>query len=295
MNINDGKLSAASSKKILIGVFGLSEYEFRLVRSVLNLTAMSRGREHSYALVDAATNARPDIIIADPDNPQTIAHLGTLADQSGAPNPAKLFISNTVSSEHDAHYLPRPLAPTKMLALLDKIATITNGHLLTTAAIPVTNTTAVVQPLLVPKNIVAEPVFRALIVDDSPTVRIKIGLELRQMNIASDCAETGEQGLQMLAKNPYDIIFLDIVLPGADGYEICKAIRHNMDTKRIPVIMLTSKSSPFDRIRGSLAGCSSYLTKPVEPTKFHSVVEGHLPSSKSQNGSPMGLSLAFAS
>ena len=118
--------------------------------------------------------------------------------------------------------------------------------------------------------------FRALVVDDSPTVRIKIESELLPMGVSADCAESGEQALLMMTKNEYDIVFLDIVLPGTDGYEVCRKIKHNRDTKRVPVVMLTSKSSPFDRIRGSLAGCSTYLTKPVDHANFHAVVEKYL-------------------
>ncbi|WP_162061276.1 PleD family two-component system response regulator [Undibacterium sp. KW1] len=129
--------------------------------------------------------------------------------------------------------------------------------------------------------------------DDSPTARIKIDLELRSMKIASDCAETGEQALQMLEKKNYDIIFLDIVMPGADGYEICKIIRRHPQTKRTPVVMLTSKSSPFDRIRGSLSGCNSYLTKPVEHLKFRAVVEKTLSTVDESTGLDKSHGLAM--
>ena len=80
----------------------------------------------------------------------------------------------------------------------------------------------------------------------------------------------------MLEKDHYDIIFLDVVMPGVDGYEVCRRIRKNMLTKQTPVIMLTSKSSSFDRVRGAMAGCNSYLTKPVDYEKFHKVLEEYL-------------------
>ena len=117
---------------------------------------------------------------------------------------------------------------------------------------------------------------RALVVDDSPTVRKSLVLELGSFNIQVDTAETGEQGLEMLEKNQYDIIFLDVVMPGADGYQVCKTIRRNQQTKLTPIVMLTSKSSPFDKVRGSLAGCSAYLTKPVEYENFYQVLEEYL-------------------
>jgi twitching motility two-component system response regulator PilG len=65
-------------------------------------------------------------------------------------------------------------------------------------------------------------------------------------------------------------------LPGADGYQICRAIRKNPATKKTPVVMLTSKSSSFDKIRGSMAGCDTYLTKPVDNATFQEVVKKYL-------------------
>ena len=114
---------------------------------------------------------------------------------------------------------------------------------------------------------------RALVVDDSPTVRKQLELELEASNIHVDSAETGETGLDLMGKNLYDIIFLDVMLPGADGYQVCKHIKKNPLRKQTPVVMLTSKSSPFDRVRGSLAGCDSYLTKPVDYEEFRQVLE----------------------
>ncbi|MFZ6875305.1 response regulator [Undibacterium sp. Di27W] len=282
MNSNSTALPGAA-KKILIGVFGLSDYELRLVRSVLSLTMVS-GRKHSYALFDASQAVDPDIVILDPDNAQARAALQELIEARNIPEPATVFISNAVQAKPGKYHLLHPLVPTKMLALLDQVAdelakllpaTSSAAQLTSAAGRVVTDKTAVVQPLLqkAPPASVLQTGYRALIVDDSPTARIKIDLELRSMKIASDCAETGEQALQMLEKKNYDIIFLDIVMPGADGYEICKIIRRQPQTKRTPVVMLTSKSSPFDRIRGSLSGCSSYLTKPVEHLKFRAVVE----------------------
>jgi twitching motility two-component system response regulator PilG len=76
-----------------------------------------------------------------------------------------------------------------------------------------------------------------------------------------------------MGKNFYDIIFLDVILPGADGYQVCKHIKKNPLLKQTPVVMLTSKASPFDRVRGSLAGCDTYLTKPVDYQEFKQVLE----------------------
>jgi two-component system cell cycle response regulator len=259
--------NAHAPTKLLIGAFGLSDYELRLVRSVLSLT-MVHGRSYSFALFDAASTGRPDIVIVDPNNEQAKAALQDLTSHDKTHEPFVLFISNTPQASQDKYHLLRPLAPTKMLALLDHVASEFSNILPSTAVpIPPPALCSSIKPVPV------KQLFRALIVDDSPTARIKIEIELRAMSIMADSAQTGEEALNMLAKKPYDLIFLDIILPGADGYEVCKLIRRNQETKRIPVIMLTSKSSPFDRLRGSLAGCSWYLTKPVEHVKFYEVIE----------------------
>ncbi len=264
---NLGAVPSPASKKLLVGAFGLSEYELRLVRSVLSLT-MVHGRTHSFALFDSTSTGRPDIVIVDPNNEQAKAALQELSSHDKTHEPFVLFISDTPQASQDKYHLLRPLAPTKMLALLDHVVSEFSNILPSTAA-------PVIAPALCTsiKPAPDKQLFRALIVDDSPTARIKIEIELRLMSIMADNAQTGEEALKMLAKKSYDLIFLDIILPGADGYEICKLIRRNQETKRIPVIMLTSKSSPFDRLRGSLAGCSCYLTKPVEHVKFYDVIE----------------------
>lgn len=121
---------------------------------------------------------------------------------------------------------------------------------------------------------------RVLVVDDSPTVRKQLEMELAAAGIAVDSAENGEQVPQMLDGQQYDLVFLDIVLPGVDGYEVCRTIKKNQKTKQIPVILLTSKSSSFDKVRGAMAGCSSYLTKPVDYEKFHKVLSEYLLSAQ---------------
>lgn len=290
-----GRVLASATKKILIGVFGLSEYEQRLVRSVLSLT-MAHGRSHSYALLDLASGTVPDIALVDPDNASARAALRALCARHRCAEPAILFIAQSAVPDAGAHYLLRPLAPTKMLALLDQIAATLAPALpqepLPSAAPASAPATPVAAVSAAPAALnPTTALLRALIVDDSPTARISIELELRAMQVLAECACTGEQGLQMLVQKPYDLIFLDIVLPGADGYEICKFIRRNHKTKHIAVIMLTSKSSPFDRIRGSLAGCNSYLTKPVEHAKFHAVVEKCIAETQKQHATQHGATV----
>lgn len=113
----------------------------------------------------------------------------------------------------------------------------------------------------------------ALIVDDSVTVRNQLQAALQKAGISADLASTGQQGLLLLSKQTYDLIFLDVVMPGDDGYAVCKAIRKLPSSRYSQVMMLTSRSSPFDRARGALAGCDMYLIKPIDLKSFYAAVD----------------------
>ncbi len=106
---------------------------------------------------------------------------------------------------------------------------------------------------------------KLLVVDDSPTVRHFMTLKLRPYGIDIDYAEDGETAIQLAKTNQYICIFLDVLMPGMDGYEVCKKIRKELAIKT-PIIMITSKDSSFDKMKGQIAGCSAYLTKPIDET-----------------------------
>lgn len=118
----------------------------------------------------------------------------------------------------------------------------------------------------------SKPTPLALIIDDSLAIRTQLALELRQMNIACEQAETGEQGLELLVQGHYHMIFLDIILPGMDGYEVCKQIRSRPATRKTPVIMLSGKDTPLDEVKGILAGATTYLTKPVNSERLQQTI-----------------------
>ncbi len=116
---------------------------------------------------------------------------------------------------------------------------------------------------------VAKPValrpsrIRALVIDDSQTVRRQMSLALHQMGIESEGVGSGQEALDVLSMRNYDLIFCDVMMPEQNGFQITKQIKKDRALRDIPLIILTSKSSPFDLIRGALAGCNSYLVKPV--------------------------------
>lgn len=104
---------------------------------------------------------------------------------------------------------------------------------------------------------------RILVVDDSSTVRNHLRALLEEKNIVVDTAATGKKGIELYQTENYECVLLDVLMPDMDGYETCRALKAVKSKPHTPVIMLTSKSSPFDKIRGKLAGCDAYLTKPT--------------------------------
>jgi twitching motility two-component system response regulator PilG len=119
-------------------------------------------------------------------------------------------------------------------------------------------------------------IVRALVVDDSTTVQRLMDLTLRPLGMDIDLVGTGEAAVRLAAERSYDIIFLDVMLPGIDGYRVCKTIKGSKHTRNTPVVMLTSKDSAFDKVRGIMAGTDVYLTKPLDSTEIVAVVRRYL-------------------
>lgn len=117
---------------------------------------------------------------------------------------------------------------------------------------------------------------RALIVDDSPTVRSQLAKALQLMGIESDGAEDVTSARRALAARRYELAFVDVGLPDIDGFRLTREIKRDRLLRSMPVIILTSRSSPFDLARGALAGCNTYLVKPITLQSLRDTVARHL-------------------
>jgi twitching motility two-component system response regulator PilG len=118
-----------------------------------------------------------------------------------------------------------------------------------------------------------------LVVDDNLTVREFMKSKLAAFNFNVDYAENGEQAIGFTGQKHYSCVFLDVVMPGIDGYQVCKLIKSSRTARKTAVVMLTSKDSPFDKIRGSMSGCDAYLTKPVDEEKLLETIAKFVPTS----------------
>jgi CheY-like chemotaxis protein len=131
-----------------------------------------------------------------------------------------------------------------------------------------------------PAKPVKKTVGRVLVVDDSPSVRTQMNLYLSKRNLECHMAQNSEEAIRAIKQAQFDIIFLDVVMPGADGYQACKAIKALESTRNVPVILLTSKNSPIDKIHGIMSGCDKYLTKPLRVTELESLLCSYFPALK---------------
>ncbi len=273
----------------LVGTLGLLKHEIRFIKIMLGLTthAPTSRTQGRYEWTEDLSKA--NVVIASSDDDDAMQQWHKLNQHK--PAATLLLVTKPDQLPSVKYHLSRPFGPAKVLMLLDKIIKdqkegFAESDTFTGAG------KSVQRELLRTVQTSTPSRHRALVVDDSPTVRKQLVLELGSFNIQVDTAETGEQGLEMIAKNNYDIIFLDVVMPGADGYQVCKTIRRNQNTKLTPVVMLTSKSSPFDKVRGSLAGCNAYLTKPVDYENFYQVLEEFLEQTRDSESPNSGAERA---
>ena len=100
---------------------------------------------------------------------------------------------------------------------------------------------------------------RLLVVDDEPSIVKGLRFTLLQDGYEVDVAYDGQEALDKAAQNAYDLIVLDVMLPGVDGLKVCQSIRENSS---VPIIMLTAKGEDMDKILGLEYGADDYMTKP---------------------------------
>lgn len=103
---------------------------------------------------------------------------------------------------------------------------------------------------------------KILLVDDEERIRRLLKMYLERENFSIDEAENGNQALSKALANDYDVILLDLMMPGKDGIEVCRELR---EKKATPVIMLTAKGEEVNRVQGFEVGTDDYIVKPFSP------------------------------
>jgi twitching motility two-component system response regulator PilG len=205
-----------------------------------------------------------DLLFINGDDPEALACWQQLQQQR--PEVVAIVAASADGDFGEARVLRKPLNFRNFVTILDAITSTDIGQLHAEAC--------------------ADAV-RVLVVDDSLPARQYMKLKLEQIGADAgiglhiDLVESGEKALEIVGLQRYDVAFLDVVMPGIDGYEVCKRLKA---TGPIRVAMLTGRSSSVDFTRGREAGCDNYLPKPANDADLRTILR--LTSLKKQvNGS----------
>jgi CheY-like chemotaxis protein len=277
MELNNLPQDHQNSSKIRIAAFG---FEADVVEKLNKIFQRERPGQRVYTTNFPYTGELVDIFLVNYDNPSALPEKDVALGQH--PNtPIVAASQGALSDESIVHHLyPYQvhgiLLAARILNVLDKV---TNFASTTQPQSQVTKVQQIQAPVATPEpvktSVNIEPVkstasYRALVVDDS--IAIQKSLELNLLTIKSiaeiDFADSGEIALEKIETKQYDIIFLDVMMPGIDGYETCTQIRKKPLYKKTPIVMVSAKCSPLDEVKGIVAGCTTYLTKPVQNEAF---------------------------
>ncbi len=123
-----------------------------------------------------------------------------------------------------------------------------------------------------------------LIVDDEPSVVMAIQFLMKQQGYNVITAERGEDALDLIYRYKPDLVLLDIMLPGIQGYEVCEIIRLNPDYEEVKIVFLTAKGQETEIAKGLALGADAYITKPYSNVKLVTKVKELLESSSEKVG-----------
>lgn len=258
-----------------VEVIGFTQTELMALASVFELSSrrVPKFMKHAAATV-------PDIFLVDADDD---AAMKKLQERNPSGQIPAILIG---ASGHGTKWtlLPRPIRWMKLFQEFD--AAVAGGApakpAVPSPVAPVTGISAAVAMPAAPAVPAPQPAQAdwVLVVDDNQTVREFMKSKLAAFRFNVDYAESGEQAIGFTGQKNYACVFLDVVMPGIDGYQVCKLIKSNRAAQKTKVIMLTSKDSPFDKIRGSMSGCDAYLTKPVDEEKLLETIAKFLPDAR---------------
>jgi len=226
--------------EINLSYIGLTDLEVRVMKSIFTLAPQLN---ENYLLISPDRLDEADVILVNADDSVSMQMWNELNRKNGATT-SLMLTDDDILAKGDFK-IRRPIRVQKLIAALEDIV----GQTQTPFEIPSASSESTGQ-------------MRVLVVDDSFPVRKYMEHKLNQLAqfpLSISFAVDGEEAIELAARGSYDIIFMDVVMEGVDGYRACKTIKANGDAY---IVMLTSKKSPFDKVRGTMSGCDAYVTKP---------------------------------
>lgn len=267
------------SRRFILEMVGFTDAEKAMLTSTFRLTS----RRAFFYAEPASADERADVRLVNADNPEALKQL--LHNPANVHAPAVLVGRTRVSTGWPL--VEKPIHWMRLFEQLDIVMQAALRERAKRQGAADSKWDGRTYRRSIDKDIPAAPVFiepnpteTVLVVDDSATVRAFMRAKLAPFRFDVDFAEDGETAIDMAQAKPYTCIFLDILMPGMDGYQVCKLIKSSSSTKNTAVVMLSSKSSTFDKFRGNWAGCDAYLAKPVGEDELLATIAKFLPSSR---------------
>lgn len=234
-------------------------FEEDMAEKLEKIFQRERAGQRAYTTIYPYTGEAVDIFLINYENPTLLAEKNSIVAQCSSA--AIVAASQHAITDESVTYTLYPyqvhgiLLAARLLGVLDKVGVASDTPVVVHTE-PAVDSSA--------------DAYKALVVDDSVAIQKSLEINLRTLkNIGQiEFADSGEQALEKLDAMQYDIIFLDVMMPGIDGYETCTQIRKKTGYKHTPIIMVSGKTSPLDEVKGIIAGCTTYLTKPVQDDAF---------------------------
>src|SRR5512143_648237 len=132
-------------------------------------------------------------------------------------------------------------------------------------------------------------VRNVLVVDDEADIVELVSYNLKKEGFTVDSASDGEKALLKIRKKEYDLLILDLMLPGLQGMELCRILRNDARTAQVPIIMLTAKGEEVDKVLGLEMGADDYITKPFSPRELVARVKAVLRRFPGERSSGAGI------
>lgn len=130
---------------------------------------------------------------------------------------------------------------------------------------------------------------RVLVVDDEVYMLHILEFSLGMEGLEVISAASGEEALQRIAEEPPDLIVLDVLMPGMDGYEVCRRLKQQERTRAIPIVFLSGKDGRTDRELGLRLGADAYITKPFSPQSLIDTIDELLDGARQDGPGAIGL------
>jgi DNA-binding response OmpR family regulator len=127
---------------------------------------------------------------------------------------------------------------------------------------------------------------RILAVEDDERIRSAMKMALEDEGYSVDEAASGEAALEAFGRRPADVVLIDLMLPGIDGFEVCRSIRRTSD---VPIVMVTARADTHDVVAGLEAGADDYLTKPFAPKELTARIRALLRRVRTTEATPSKL------